>query len=276
MATERLDTPLETGLAAAGAETVIPAQVPGSAAIVEVHEVSKRYAHGAGRKLLRDHFRGFFRVRPSGTFYALREVSFRLNPGESLGIMGPNGAGKSTLLGLISGITHPDEGRVAVSGSIAALLELGSGFHPDLTGRENVLLNASLLGLSRKQTRERFDHIVDFSEIGDFIDEPLRTYSNGMVLRLAFSVAVNTNPDILIIDEVLAVGDQHFQAKCIKRIFELKDSGKTLIFVSHSAQLLQNLCDKCLWLDHGRTVMLGEAQAVIDAYQSRATASAGC
>jgi lipopolysaccharide transport system ATP-binding protein len=241
--------------------------------VVEVHQVCKIYQQSVGRSLLRDRIAAMFHGTPANPFYALRDVSFRIRAGESLGILGPNGAGKSTLLSVISGIHYPDAGSVSVKGSVAALLELGSGFHFDLTGRENILLNASLLGLSRKQVYERFDDIVAFSELADFIDEPLRTYSTGMVMRLAFSVAVNTTPDILIIDEVLAVGDQKFQAKCIRKIRELKASGHTLICVSHSGALIEDLCDTCLWLDHGRVVMQGEANDVVRAYQNGASMS---
>lgn len=236
---------------------------------VEVHQVSKMYSQSVGRGLLRERLAAIFRGAPAHPFYALRDVSFRVRAGDSLGILGANGAGKSTLLSIISGIRYPDTGSVKVNGSVAALLELGSGFHFDLTGRENVTLNASLLGLSRKQVAERFDDIVAFSELEDFIDEPLRTYSTGMVMRLAFSVAVNTNPDILIIDEVLAVGDQRFQTKCIKKIYELKAAGHTLICVSHSGSLIETLCDTAVLLDHGRVVTQGMVRDVVHVYETR-------
>jgi ABC-type polysaccharide/polyol phosphate transport system ATPase subunit len=239
--------------------------------VVEVHQVTKTYSQSVGRGLLRERLTSMFHGVPSNPFYALRDVSFRVKAGESLGILGPNGAGKSTLLSVISGIRYPEAGSVSVNGSIAALLELGSGFHYDLTGRENITLNASLLGLSRKQVSERFESIVAFSELQDFIDEPLRTYSTGMVMRLAFSVAVNTNPDILIIDEVLAVGDQQFQAKCIKKIYELKAAGHTLICVSHSGSLIETLCDTALWMDHGRVVMQGDVHEVVRGYEKGAS-----
>jgi ABC-type polysaccharide/polyol phosphate transport system ATPase subunit len=245
----------------------------GAGIVVEVHQVGKIYSQSVGRGLLRERLLSVFRGGPSHPFHALRDVSFRIKAGESLGILGPNGAGKSTLLSIISGILYPDTGSVSVNGTVAALLELGSGFHYDLTGRENILLNASLLGLSRKQVYERFDDIVAFSGLEGFIDEPLRTYSTGMVMRLAFSVAVNTGPDILIIDEVLAVGDQEFQAKCIKKIYELKAAGHTLICVSHSGPLIEQLCDTGLWLDHGRVIAQGEAHEVARAYQSAASRS---
>ncbi len=201
-------------------------------------------------------------------FHALNNVSFNLNAGESLAVVGPNGAGKSTLLRLCAGISFPDQGAVSVNGTVAALLELGSGFHPDLTGAENVLLNASLLGLSRRKALEQFDSIVEFSGISEFIDEPLRTYSSGMVLRLAFSVAVRVDPAILIIDELLAVGDQNFQKKCIDEILRLKAMGKTLICVSHAPNTLRDLCERAIWLERGRIVKSGATDEVLNEYTS--------
>jgi ABC-type polysaccharide/polyol phosphate transport system ATPase subunit len=170
------------------------------------------------------------------------------------------------LLSLVSGLSTPDEGSIQVNGRVAALMELGSGFHPDLTGTENLRLNAALLGFTRKQTDDLFDTIVEFSGVGKFIDQPLRTFSSGMALRLAFSIAVNLNPDVLVLDEVLAVGDQYFQAKCVDRIHELRQSGKTLLFVSHSVQSVRTFCDRALWIEHGEVVLEGPAGRVIDAY----------
>ena len=188
-----------------------------------------------------------------------------------MAVIGSNGAGKSTLLGLVAGLATPDEGSVTVNGRIAALLELGSGFHPDLTGAENVRVNASLIGLSRRRTAELFDQIVDFAGIGDFIGEPLRTYSTGMIMRLAFSVAINMDPEILLIDEVLAVGDQAFQAKCFERIHRFRQAGKTLLCVSHATGMVQELCDRAIWLDHGELVMSGPIRDVIEAYEGHRT-----
>jgi ABC-type polysaccharide/polyol phosphate transport system ATPase subunit len=187
--------------------------------------------------------------------------------GESIAVIGGNGAGKSTLLSLVTGLAIPNEGSIHVKGRVAALLELGAGFHPDLTGRENVFMNAALLGFSRKETNNLFDSIVEFSGVGEFINQSLRTYSTGMSLRLAFSVAVNLNPDILIVDEILAVGDQSFQGKCIDRIRRLRKAGKTLLFVSHNAGMVLELCDRAIWLDHGELVMQGPAKEVVSAYQ---------
>jgi ABC-type polysaccharide/polyol phosphate transport system ATPase subunit len=235
-------------------------------ALIEFDRVSKTFTHTGGSKLLRNHLEDRFRRRERQVFYALRDVSFRLEPGESMAIVGGNGAGKSTLLSLVAGLSFPNEGRVAVNGRVAALLELGSGFHPELSGAENVRLNAALLGMSRKRTEACFAAIVEFSEIGEFIDEPLRTYSSGMVMRLAFSVAVHVDPDILIIDEVLAVGDQGFQAKSFERICELRRAGKSLLFVSHVATFVSKLCEHALWLDHGRMMQIGPPDEVLRAY----------
>lgn len=234
--------------------------------MIEFHNVSKAFRHGAGAKLLRAHVQDLIKTRRRQRFFALKDVSFRLAEGESLAVVGTNGAGKSTLLSLVAGLTQPTEGQVIVRGRVAALLELGSGFHPELTGAENLRLNASLLGLSRRRTDELFDNIVAFADIGDFIGDPIRTYSTGMMMRLAFSVAVNVDPDVLIIDEVLAVGDEAFQKKCSERIRQFRHEGKTLLFVSHSAATVRELCDRALWLDHGRVVKDGEANEVLDAY----------
>jgi len=235
-------------------------------ALIEFDRVSKTFTQTGGPKLLRGHIEDRFRRRERQVFYALRDVSFQLAPGESMAIVGGNGAGKSTLLSLVAGLSTPNEGRVAVNGRVAALLELGSGFHPELSGAENVILNASLLGMSRKRTQECFASIVEFSEIGDFINEPLRTYSSGMVVRLAFSVAVHVDPDILIIDEVLAVGDQRFQAKSFERICALRSAGKSLLFVSHVATFVSQLCETALWLDHGKVMQIGPPDEVLRAY----------
>lgn len=237
--------------------------------VIEFSNVSKSFPWHTGRVLLRTGLAQLFRGDRQKRFVALKHVSFRVERGESLGIIGPNGAGKSTLLSLVAGLAEPDEGTVTVNGRTAALLELGSGFHPDLTGRENVRLNASLLGFTRKQTEELFDRIVGFSEITDFIDEPLRTYSSGMVVRLAFSVAVHLEPEILLVDEVLAVGDAAFQAKCIEKIWELRNSGKTLLIVSHAPPALQEFCDRAIWLDRGELVMSGGVRDVTEAYAGR-------
>ncbi|MGC9969700.1 MAG: ABC transporter ATP-binding protein [Bryobacteraceae bacterium] len=238
-------------------------------AAMECDGVSKYFYRHAGRVLLRKHVEGWFRQSSKERFYALRDVTFRIQPGESVALVGTNGAGKSTLLSLVAGLVEPDDGRFAVEGRIGALLQLGAGFHADLTGVENLRLNAALMGLARHRTEELFESIVEFAGIADFIAEPLRTYSSGMVMRLAFSIAAHLDPDILIIDEVLAVGDHAFQAKCAERILGLKRSGKTLLCVSHASGALEELCERALWLDHGELVMDGPVTEVLDAYEGR-------
>ncbi|HMD71316.1 MAG TPA: ABC transporter ATP-binding protein [Bryobacteraceae bacterium] len=239
-------------------------------AAIEFQNVSKCFSRSGGSKLLRVFLKERLQKRHREAFYALRDVSFRVEQGESMAIIGANGAGKSTLLSLVAGLTRPNEGRLEVNGKVAALLELGTGFHPDLTGSENVLLNASILGLSRKRARECFDSILDFAGIGDFIQQPIRTYSSGMVMRLAFAVAIHVEPDILIIDEVLAVGDAAFQEKCFERICELKRAGKTLLFVSHAPEMVKHLCDHSLWLEHGRVKAAGPPAELLEAYAGHA------
>jgi ABC-type polysaccharide/polyol phosphate transport system ATPase subunit len=236
--------------------------------LIKFEGVSKSFLRNSSRVLLRGLLVERFKRSTRDVFYALRDVSFQIHEGETVGVVGSNGAGKSTLLSLVAGISWPDQGRVTVDGRVAALLELGSGFHGDLTGVENVFLNASLLGLSRRKTTDVFDQIVEFAGIGDFIHEPLRTYSSGMIMRLAFSVAINIDPDFLIIDEVLAVGDRAFQAKCHDKIMQFKRSGKGFLVVSHAGNTVQQLCERALWLDHGKLVMDGASKDVLDAYLS--------
>jgi ABC-type polysaccharide/polyol phosphate transport system ATPase subunit len=236
---------------------------------IEFINVSKSFPWHVGRVLLRTRLAQLFHQDRQKRFVALKHVSFRVEQGESLGVMGLNGAGKSTLLGLAAGLAEPDEGSVTVKGRTAALLELGSGFHPDLTGRENVRLNASLLGFKRQQAEELFERIVDFSGVGEFVDEPLRTYSSGMIVRLAFSVAIHMEPEILLVDEILAVGDVAFQVKCLDRIRGLRESGKTLLIVSHSPSVLEEFCDRAIWLDQGELIMCGRVREVTGAYAGR-------
>lgn len=242
-------------------------------ALIEFQNVSKIFPRAGGRMLLREYLGAVFRRARRAPFYALKGISFRVEPGESVAVIGSNGAGKSTLLGMVAGLSSPNAGTVSVNGRVAALLELGAGFHPDLTGAENVWLNASLMGLTRKRIAEVFDRIVDFSGVDDFIEEPLRTYSSGMMVRLAFSVAVHCDPEILLIDEVLVVGDQAFQAKCFDKIYDLRCEGKTILCVSHSVSIVLALCDRAIWLDHGELIMEGKAADVLDAYSSRAVAA---
>jgi ABC-type polysaccharide/polyol phosphate transport system ATPase subunit len=237
--------------------------------LIEFQDVSKWFPHSTGRQLLRTHIARWFGRVHHEPFCALRNVSFRLEQSESLAIVGSNGAGKSTLLSIAAGLTAPDQGAVRVNGRIAALLALGAGFHPDLTGAENVVLNAALVGLSKRRTNELFDRIVEFSGIGEFIDDPLRTYSSGMVMRLAFSVAIQCEPDILLIDEVLAVGDAAFQTKSKEALVSFRRAGKSMLFVSHSPGSVREMCDRALWIDHGSVMMDGEVDAVLEAYEGR-------
>jgi ABC-type polysaccharide/polyol phosphate transport system ATPase subunit len=199
-------------------------------------------------------------------FWALRDITYDVYEGETFGIIGHNGSGKSTMLKCLTGILQPDEGSVSVRGSISALLELGAGFHPELTGRENVFLNAAILGLSRRQVQERFDEIVEFSGLEQFIDTPVKNYSSGMFVRLGFAVAVNVDPDVLIVDEVLAVGDAEFQAKCGDKIAEYRDRNKTIVLVTHAMDDVVRLCGRAAWIDHGRLRMVGAPGEITHAY----------
>lgn len=200
-------------------------------------------------------------------FWALRNVSFQVKKGETLGIVGRNGSGKSTLLQLICKTLAPTSGDVTVKGRISALLELGSGFNPEYTGRENVFLNGQILGLSQKDIENRYDAIVEFADIGDFIDQPVKTYSSGMVVRLAFSVAVNVEPEILVVDEALAVGDMPFQIKCFAHLRKLRESGTSILFVSHDLSTVRSFCDRSLYLDHGKCLSVGPANDVCRLYE---------
>jgi ABC-type polysaccharide/polyol phosphate transport system ATPase subunit len=204
-------------------------------------------------------------------FWALQDVSFTIERGETVGVIGRNGSGKSTLLQLIAGTLTPTVGLCDVNGRVAALLELGAGFNPDFTGRENVYMNAAILGFSTVETDARYADIVSFAEIGEFIDQPVKTYSTGMYLRLAFAVAVSVDPDILLVDEALAVGDVRFQAKCLERMRTIQQRGATIVFVSHSLEQVKRFCHRCVWLDGGRLVMDGEAAWVTDRYLDHMT-----
>ncbi len=201
-------------------------------------------------------------------FWALNDVSFHVEAGETVGLVGPNGSGKSTLLGILARVLKPTSGAMSVIGRICPLLELGTGFHPDLSGRENVFLNASLLGLSHRETVARYDSIVDFAEIAEFMEAPVKTYSTGMVIRLGFSVAVHMDPDILLIDEVLGVGDEHFQHKSFKRLVELKEQGKTIFVVSHNLDAITSFCERAIWLDRGRVIKDQDACEVVTKYRA--------
>ena len=199
-------------------------------------------------------------------FWALRDIDLQIYAGETVALIGPNGCGKSTLLKCIAGILEPEIGKISSVGKISALLELGAGFHPELSGRENIFLNGALLGMHQRELRRRFDDIVAFAGLEEFIDTPVRNYSSGMYARLGFSVAINVDPDILLVDEVLAVGDEQFQRRCADRMANLRERGKTIIVVSHSMGTLRQLCDRIAWLDHGQIKRLGRPGEVIDAY----------
>ena len=218
--------------------------------------------------LMHTMLRNIFGRRHREQLVALEKVSFEIRRGESVVFVGRNGAGKSTLLGLIAGTAAPSAGTVSVHGRIGALLELGAGFHPDLTGRENIFLNASLNGLSNDEIDERYDRIVAFSELADFMDVAISRYSSGMFLRLAFSVAIHLDPEIMIVDEALAVGDQQFKKKCKQRVRELLDEGRSLLFVSHQVEDALQLCRRAIWLDQGRVMQDGPAADVLAAYEA--------
>jgi len=243
--------------------------------------VSKWYRLGPGKGSLRDAIPSALR-RLAGraeedghSIWALKDVSFELGPGEALGIIGPNGAGKTTVLKILSRITAPTKGRVSVKGRVSALIELGAGFHPDLTGRDNIYLNGTILGLSRREINRRFDAIVAFSELETFIDTPVKRYSSGMYVRLGFSVAAHTDPDVLLVDEVLAVGDLAFQAKCRRRIRELIQQGVTIAFVSHNLHAVSHLCPRAIVLSKGHAIYDGPTEGAVELYRETLAEGSG-
>ncbi len=211
------------------------------------------------RSLIRD-------LRPDETFPAIQDVSFTVPAGRTLGVIGRNGSGKSTMLKLVAGITKPTQGTVTVNGRISALIELGAGFHPEISGRENVFINGIMLGLTKREVARRFDEIVEFAELRDFIDAPVKTYSSGMYMRLGFAVAIHVDPDVLLVDEVLAVGDEGFTHKCLDKFAEFKRRGKTILLVTHSLGLVERFCDEALWLDGGRMKGMGDPKRIVGAY----------
>ena len=211
------------------------------------------------RSLIRD-------LRPDETFPAIHDVTFTVPSGRTLGVIGRNGSGKSTLLKLVAGITKPTAGMVRVNGRISALIELGAGFHPEISGRENVFINGIMLGLTKREVARRFDEIVEFAELRDFIDAPVKTYSSGMYMRLGFAVAIHVDPDVLLVDEVLAVGDEGFTHKCLDKFAEFKRRGKTILLVTHSLSLVERFCDEALWLDGGRMKGMGDPKRIVGAY----------
>lgn len=198
--------------------------------------------------------------------HILKDINLEIKKGETVALIGTNGSGKSTLLKLMNRIIYPNKGRISVNGKLTSLIELGAGFHDDFTGRENIYFNAAIFGLTKEDIDSRLDTIIEFSELGEFIDNPVRTYSSGMYMRLAFSVAINVDAEILLIDEILAVGDQHFQEKCYAKLEELKESGKTIVIVTHSLDKVKELCNRCIWIDNGHVKMDGKPSIVIDEY----------
>jgi len=242
-------------------------QTESEANAIEFWGVGKRFQLHEGRTL-REFVPAFLRGRGmSEPFYALRDVTFSIRRGETVGIVGHNGSGKSTALKLIAGVMAPSEGEVWVAGRVSPLIELGAGFHPDLTGEENVHLNASILGISMRQSREQFGEIVTFAQLWDFIDTPVKRYSSGMYARLGFSVAVHSDPDILLVDEVLSVGDAAFQEKCFAKMRDFQDQGVTIVLVSHGLDLVRKFCQRALLLDRGHLVAEGPPDAVAHRYE---------
>lgn len=236
---------------------------------VRLDRIGKKYKIRAGGGSSSRWYRRSFSRRSPG-MWAVRDVSFEVRQGEALGIVGHNGAGKTTILKLLSGITTPTHGEITIRGRLAALVEVGSGFHPELTGRENVYLHGAMLGMRRSEITRKMESIVEFSGVSKYIDVPVKRYSSGMYVRLGFSIAAHLDPDILLLDEVLAVGDLVFQSKCLERIAELRKSGRTIIFVSHDLAAVYRICDRAVLLNHGEVVMEGAPRAVIDEYQHMA------
>ena len=208
----------------------------------------------------------FWKNKKTELHEVLKNININIKKGESVALIGINGSGKSTLLKLMTKIIYPNKGKITIDGKLTSLLELGAGFHPDFTGRENIYFNASIFGLTAKEIDERVNEIIQFSELGDLIDCPVRTYSSGQYMRLAFSVAINVDAEILLIDEILAVGDQHFQEKCFDKLIELKNSGKTIVIVSHSINSIQQFCDRAVWLNDGKIAMDGPINKVVKKY----------
>src|SRR6266566_2856769 len=241
-------------------------------AAIDLVSVSKIYRRYGGRQfstlksalLQRSIMRN---LQPGETFPALTDVSFSVPKGATFGVIGRNGSGKSTALKLVAGITKPTMGTVHVEGRISALIELGAGFHPEISGRENVFINGIMLGLTKRQIHERFDEIVDFAELREFIDAPVKTYSSGMYMRLGFAVAIHVNPDVLLIDEVLAVGDESFTHKCLDKFAEFRRRGRTIVLVTHSLDLVERFCEEALWLDQGVLRAQGDPRRVVDEYR---------
>ena len=228
--------------------------------VYKIFEVYMDKANSLKEKLL------FWNRNKKGKREVLQDINLEIKKGEAVALIGVNGSGKSTLIKLMTKIIYPNKGKIETNGKLTSLLELGAGFHPDFSGRENIYFNASIFGLTKKQIDDRLNDIIEFSELGSYIDNPVRTYSSGMYMRLAFSVAINVDADILLVDEILSVGDQHFQEKCIEKMKELKKRGKTMVFVTHSLSSARELCDRAIWLHKGHIRLDGETNKVIDEY----------
>lgn len=233
--------------------------------VYKIFEIYMDKANSLKEKLL------FWKRNKKEKREVLKDINLSIKEGEAVALIGVNGSGKSTLLKLMTKIIYPNKGKITVNGKLTSLLELGAGFHPDFSGRENIYFNASIFGLTRKQIDARLNDIIEFSELGSYIDNPVRTYSSGMYMRLAFSVAINVDADILLVDEILSVGDQHFQEKCINKMKELKKQGKTMVFVTHSLGSARELCDRAVWLNKGTLQMDGDVNEVIDKYLEETT-----
>ena len=245
-----------------------PTAVP---AVIEFRKVSKSYPVYSSPKDRLKELATFNRLSFHEDFWALRDITFSVARGETFCVVGENGSGKSTLLQIIAGILHPSAGDAQIRGRVAALLELGSGFNPEFTGRENVYLNASILGLTSKEIDERYEAITSFAEIGDFIHQPVKTYSSGMAVRLAFAIAIHVDPEVLLVDEALAVGDIYFRQRCMRKVHELRSRGVTIVFVSHAIGDVKAIGDRCMWLDHGQIRDIGPTESVIAKYMAAMT-----
>jgi ABC-type polysaccharide/polyol phosphate transport system ATPase subunit len=235
--------------------------------VIEFENVSKRYKRGK-KLLLKEALLDLFKPSETEDFLALKDVSFSVKKGETLGIIGPNGSGKSTILKLIAGVTSPTSGKVHIKGKVAPLIDLGAGFHPELTGRENISLSASIMGLTRKEILSKFNDIVEFAEMDEFIDTPVKHYSTGMYLRLAFAVAVNMEPEILLVDEILSVGDEDYQTKCIKKMQEFQKRGITTIFVSHHMGAVTSFCSRVIYVEFAKVIRDGNPKDVVRTYKA--------
>ncbi len=243
--------------------------------MIEVIGVSKKFKRYHDKATTLKERLLMLRSSKADTFWALQNIDLHIKQGETVGLIGHNGSGKSTLLKLITKIIYPTEGQIKTKGRVSSLLELGAGFHPDFTGRENIYINASIFGLSKKEIDKKLDSIIAFSELEGFIDSPIRTYSSGMYIRLAFAVAVHVEPQILLMDEILAVGDAKFQKKCIEKIKEFKKQGITIVFVSHNMEDVYEICDRVVWLDHGHIKEMGNTKEIGERYLAEMSQNKG-